>query len=221
MTKDFAKPSTTRKPGDKKKPRSNLSASSKTKKAKAKVKNSSSATLKQNQVTPTANRTKPIILLVILISAFVVGLYYLQSVPPTQSISDSAKKTLPKKPINTRKSLKEKKTDTRFKFYDLLPESQIKPPQVEAYKFKEKNKKTNYTYIVQTGSFRSRKDAERQKATIAFKGIKADINVVTKKNGLEWYRVVAGPSTNRSKLNNVLDTLVSINIEPLVKKVKK
>jgi len=221
MTQDFAKPSTTRKPGDKKKPGSTSSASSKTKKGKASTKKSSSATLKQGQPTLQLKRTKPIMLLIILISAFTYGLYYLQSIPPTNSISDTPSQALIKKEAKSQESLAEKKTDARFKFYDLLPESNIKPSEVDAYKFREKNKQTKYSYLVQTGSFRNKRDAERQKATIAFKGIKADINVVTSKNGVAWYRVMAGPYSNRSKMNSVLDKLVSINIQPLVKKVKK
>jgi len=221
MTQDFAKPSTTRKPGDKKKPGPTSSASTKAKKGKTSTKKSSSATLKQNQPSPQPKRTKPIILLVFLISAFSYGLYYLQSIPPTNSIPDSTLQPLIKKETTNHKPLTEKKTDARFKFYDLLPESNIKPSEVDAYKFREKNKQTKYSYLVQTGSFRNKKDAERQKATIAFKGIKADINVVTSKNGVAWYRVMAGPYSNRSKMNSVLDKLVSINIQPLVKKVKK
>lgn len=221
MTQDFAKPSTTRKPGDKKKPGPTSNAKSKTKKGKANTKKSSSATLKQGQATPQAKRTKPTILLILLISAFSYGLYYLQSIPPTKSTQDTILQAPIKKAAKTQEALTGKKPDARFKFYQLLPESNIKPSEVDAYKFKEKNKQTDYVYFVQTGSFRNKKDAERQKATIAFKGIKADIEVMTSKSGVAWHRVMTGPYNNRSKMNSVLDKLVSINIQPLVKKVKK
>jgi cell division protein FtsN len=220
MTKDFAKPSTTRKPGDKKKPGPTSSANPKTKKSKPITKKSSSATLNQNQPMQQTKRTIPIMLLILLITAFSYGLYYLQSIPPTRSIPDNPptikKETNTQAPANA-----DNNQDTRFKFYDLLPESKIKPTEVDVYTFKEKNQQSNYTYLVQTGSFRHKKDAERQKATIAFKGIKADIQVVTGKNGMAWYRVMTGPYNNRSTMNSVLDKLVSINIQPLVKKVKK
>lgn len=221
MTQDFAKPSTTRKPGDKKKPGSASSASAKTKKSKASAKKPTSASLKKEQPIPAPKRTKPIILLIILISAFAYGLYYLQSIPPTVSIPNIDPQSQQDITAKNHIPQAEKKPDTRFKFYDLLPESNIKPSEVDAYQFKEKNKPTNHSYLVQTGSFRNKKDAERQKATIAFKGIKANIKVVTNKNGVAWYRVMTGPYKNRSKMNNVLDKLVSINIQPLVKKVKK
>jgi len=223
MTQDFAKPNTTRKPGDKKKPGSKSNAGSKTKKSKTAAKKAGSATLKNSQpaLPPTASRTKPILSLIILISAFGYGLYYLQSIPPTDSVLNVPhQNTTKKEPKNQNKTL-EKKPNTRFKFYDILPESNIETLEVDAYRFKEKNKQTDYTYLVQTGSFRSKKDAERQKATIAFQGIKANIKVVTSSNGKEWHRVMTGPFSNRSKMNSVLDKLVSINIQPLVKKVKK
>jgi len=221
MTKDFAKPSTTRKPGDKKKPGPASSAQSKAKKGNSSTKKSNSATLKQNQPRPQSNRTKPVILLILLISAFSYGLYYLQSIPPTKSLPDPALPTMIQKETNIKTPVTNNKQDTRFKFYDLLPESNIKPSEVDAYKFRAKDKQSTYSYLVQTGSFRNKKDAERQKATIAFKGIKADIKIVTGKNDQAWYRVMTGPYNNRSKMNDVLDKLVSINIQPLVKKVKK
>ena len=223
MTQDFAKPNTTRKPGDKKKPGSKSNAGSKTKKSKKTTKKASSATLKNSQpaLPPSTNRTKPILSLIILISAFAYGLYYLQSIPPTESIPNTPRQNTAKEEIKKQNKALEKKPDTRFKFYDLLPESNVETLEVDAYRFKEKNKQTDYTYLVQTGSFRNKKDAERQKATIAFQGIKANIKVVTSSNGKEWHRVMTGPFSNRSKMNSVLDKLVSINIQPLVKKVKK
>ena len=193
MTKDFAKPSTTRKPGDKKKPGSTSSASSKTKKSKTNTKKSGAATLKPSTPAPQPKRTKPILLLIVLISAFSYGLYFLQTIPPTQSIPETSQNPLTRKETKNLEPATEKKTGTRFKFYDLLPESNIQPSEVDAYKFKEKNNQTDNAYLVQTGSFRNINDAERQKATIAYKGIKADIKVVTNNNGSKWYRVMAGP----------------------------
>jgi cell division protein FtsN len=95
---------------------------------------------------------------------------------------------------------------------ELLAESNIKLSN---------NKQTNYAYVIQVGSFRNKKDAEILQAKIVFKGIKSNIKAITSKSGQAWYRVMAGSYNNRSKMNDVLDKLVSINIQPLVKKVKK
>ena len=239
MTQDFAKPSTTRKPGDKRKPGSKSSTSKKENKAKTKKhpggtqkassakkttsKGANSASLKPShpEAAPSTNRLKPIISLIILVSTFAYGLYYLQSVPPTQSPISKDLNQKNTQSAKTQDKPQAKTPDARFKFYDLLPQSNIKAPEVEAYRYKAKNRPSEYTYFVQTGSFRSKKDAERQKATIAFQGIKAKIKEITSDNGSTWYRVTAGPYINRSKMNSTLDKLVALNIAPLVKKHKK
>ena len=223
MTQDFAKPNTTRKPGDKKKPGTKSSTSSKTKKAKTAAKKAGSTTKKNSQLAlpPATNRTKPILSLIILISVFSYGLYYLQSIPPTESILNTPHQNTTKEATKKQNKTLEKKPDARFKFYDLLPQSNVKAPEVDTYRYKAKNRPSEYTYYVQTGSFRSKKDAERQKATIAFQGIKAKIKEITSDSGTTWYRVTAGPYTNRSKMNSTLDKLVALNIAPLVKKYKK
>jgi len=239
MTQDFAKPSTTRKPGDKRKPGPKSSTSKKENKAKTKKnsggtqktssvkkttsKGASSASLKpsQHEAAPTTNRLKPIISLIVLVSAFAYGLYYLQSVPPTQSPINTELNQKNTQAAKTQDKPQAKTPGARFKFYDLLPQSNVKAPEVDTYRYKAKNRPSEYTYYVQTGSFRSKKDAERQKATIAFQGIKAKIKEITSDSGTTWYRVTAGPYTNRSKMNSTLDKLVALNIAPLVKKYKK
>ena len=56
---------------------------------------------------------------------------------------------------------------------------------------------------------------------IAFQGLKADIKSVKNDQGSTWHRVSTGPFFNRSKMNSALDKLVSMQIQPLVKKIKK
>jgi cell division protein FtsN len=55
---------------------------------------------------------------------------------------------------------------------------------------------------------------------IAFQGLKADIRSITNEQGSTWHRVSTGPFYNRSKMNSALDKLVSMQIQPLVKKIK-
>ena len=208
MTRDYAKPSTTKEPGKRPKGRS---SSQKTK-----------ANARTQPVASSAPRSKStlwvIVACIAIASAFTTGLVYLNKVPPAKSTipAEPAKKpvTKPVKP-DTSTTTKE-----RFKFYDLLPESEVIPPKVDAYQYKEKGKQIKYEYILQTGSFRSLKDAERQRATIGFQGLKAQIEKVTTDKNSTWYRVQVGPFTSRSKMNSSMDRLVSINIQPLVKKNK-
>lgn len=106
-----------------------------------------------------------------------------------------------------------------FKFYDMLPDSEVVPPQVEEYT--PGPGQTTFDYLVQTGSFRTQADAERQRAQIAFQGLRAYVNQIDMDSGSTWFRVNVGPFTSRSQMNSAVDKLVSINIQPLVRKVPK
>lgn len=219
MTHDFAKPSTTKKPGA---PKAKKATPAKAKRSPTKaVKKSVGASVSEP---PTSNKRRfPFyISLTLLLCTFAYGLYFLQSIPPTQTIEKSTS-TTKKQPAKAVEASPESSTPQakRFNFYDILPESTVTAPKVEEYRFKEKSGGGSYYYMIQTGSFRNPQDAERQKATIAFQGLKATIEVVTNDQGSTWHRVKTGPFTNRSKLNSALDKLVSINIQPLVKKIKK
>ncbi len=204
---DFAKPSTTRKAAPKKAAGKGRSPSKK-------------APPKAPPPAPSKGRGKLIVLLVLLLGGFAYTLYLLQSVPPAPVLPVTQEQAPQKKAAEKTSKPAEPEQTQRFKFYDLLPQSEIEAPEVDAYQFKERDAETVYNYVIQTGSFRSLADAERQKAMIAFQGLKADIKTVQNAQGTTWHRVSTGPFTSRSDMNNALDKLVAINIEPLVKKIK-
>ena len=78
-----------------------------------------------------------------------------------------------------------------------------------------------FDYLVQTGSFRQQQDAERQRAEIAFQGLRAQVKRIDLDSGSIWYRVNVGPFTSRSQMNAAIDKLVNLNIQPLVRKIPK
>ncbi|MBW7473047.1 SPOR domain-containing protein [Marinobacter sp. M216] len=106
-----------------------------------------------------------------------------------------------------------------FRFYEMLPESEVVPPKVDEYT--PGPVKQDFTYLVQSGSFRSKGDAERQRAQIAFQGLRATVQRIDLDSGSIWYRVNVGPFTSRSQMNSAIDKLVSINIQPLIRKIPK
>ncbi len=111
------------------------------------------------------------------------------------------------------------KRERDFRFYDMLPESEVVPPKVDEYT--PGPAKQAFDYVVQSGSFRNKQDAERQRAQIAFQGLRAHVQHIVQDNGSEWYRVNVGPFTSRSQMNAAVDKLVAINIQPLVRKIPK
>ena len=221
MTHDFAKPSTTRP----------SSARSSTPKTPGKRSNERPSPRKpKNQKTSHKNVSKkapepqskmrPLVIFAssVVAIAFIASLYFLNKVPPSSSVltePSSSTQTKTKK-----KAEPTAKTEERFNFYDILKESEVVPPKVEEYKYTEKGKPTKYQYILQTGSFRSLKDAERQRATIGFQGLKGKIEKTSNK-GNTWYRVQVGPFYSRSKMNGAMDKLVAINLQPLVRQNKR
>lgn len=109
----------------------------------------------------------------------------------------------------------------RFTFYDDLPQRVVEPIHTDSYQFKEKGKEKPYVYIIQTGSFRKIEDADRQRATLALQGLKSQIETVTNAENSVWHRVKLGPYQSRSTMNRDMDKVVALNIQPLVKKVPK
>ncbi|MFP6789200.1 MAG: SPOR domain-containing protein [Thalassolituus sp.] len=105
-----------------------------------------------------------------------------------------------------------------YDFYKLLEKQTVDVPEVEAYRSTPKDN-VNYEYRLQAGSFRSANDAERLRAQLLLEGLTAYQEGSTV-NGSTWYRVFVGPFKNRSKLNKAQDTLVNMNISPLVLKQK-
>ena len=153
------------------------------------------------------------------VGGFVGFIAYLNSLPAPDQARHSSPADSQDKTDTTTSS--EQPTDKKpgFKFYDMLPDSEVVPPKVDEYT--PGPGQTDFDYLVQTGSFKTEKDAERQRAQIAFQGLRAFVSQIDLDSGSTWYRVNVGPFTSRSQMNSAVDKLVSINIEPLVRKVPK
>ncbi|WP_417568355.1 SPOR domain-containing protein [Marinobacter sp.] len=155
------------------------------------------------------------------VGGFIGFIVYLNSLPPgqggnVQPGTEKAAQQTARKPAETARQEDKKPA---FRFYDMLPESEVVPPKVDEYT--PGPTQQNFNYLVQSGSFRSKEDAERQRAQIAFQGLRASIQRIDLDSGSIWYRVNVGPFTSRSQMNSAIDKLVSLNIQPLVRKIPK
>lgn len=158
------------------------------------------------------------------VGGFVGFIVYLNTLPtgqesarPSQPAQQSAE---PKTPApSTAKQEHSRPREQNFRFYDMLPESEVVPPTVQEYS--PNPAQQDFNYIVQSGSFRSQADAERQRAQIAFQGLRAQVQRIDLESGSVWYRVNVGPFESRSQMNAAVDKLVTINIQPLVRKIPK
>lgn len=156
------------------------------------------------------------------VGGFIGFIVYLNTLPangpePTTQAPAPAKETREaQRPAETA-TTNDKKPG--FRFYEMLPESEVVPPKVEEYT--PGPAKQDFNYLVQSGSFRKKGDAERQRAQIAFQGLRASVKRIDMDNGSVWYRVNVGPFSSRSQMNSAIDKLVAINIQPLVRKIPK
>lgn len=153
------------------------------------------------------------------VGGFIGFIAYLNSLPSPQSTTD--RNTKPAQPAVTEQKVPETAREEKpgFRFYDMLPDSEVVPPKVEEYTPGPGQATTDY--LIQTGSFRKQEDAERQRAEIAFQGMRAQVKRIDLDNGSTWYRVNVGPFTSRSQMNAAIDKLVNLNIQPLVRTIPK
>ena len=176
------------------------------------------------------------ILLTLLVTVgLVAGFFYIAQQPVDEAAQASTKKSTtptaptpapkqkpkleaPKIKVQAQKEppSRQSKDNSDFAFYDMLPESEIKAPEVEAYKSNPKDPNKNITQRIQTGSFRDERDAQSQRARLILIGIE---NItIEKTNSAEngtWYRVRLGAFKTRSQLNKAIDVLVHNNFDYL------
>ncbi len=115
----------------------------------------------------------------------------------------------------------------RFDFYTLLPEMEVVIPEEELREPASAEAATGTqpapaetmgreAYLLQMGSFRSHRDADRMKARLALLDIPADIQKVTINNKDTYHRVRSGPYQSRSRLNELRSRLQRNNIKSMV-----
>lgn len=154
------------------------------------------------------------------VGGFIGFIVYLNSLPTSPGSQQQPVTEKPaQKPAKTPTETAKEEDKPGFRFYEMLPESEVVPPKVEEYT--PGPTQTDFNYLLQSGSFRSKEDAERQRAQIAFQGLRASTQRIDLDNGSVWYRVNVGPFTSRSQMNSAIDKLVSLNIQPLVRKIPK
>lgn len=202
MTRDYAKKSRPRSATSTAKPRNSARGNS------------------RKPAQPQGPSTWQWLIVVAVTSAFVGFVVYLNAVPPEAQdkiLSQPAQATAPKAANPAKSITPPKAREPEYRFYEMLPQSEVNPPEVAAYN-PGKGQRQQFEYVLQTGSFRTLSDAQRQKAQIGFQGVRADVSEVSLDSGDIWYRVQVGPYQSRSRMNSIIDKLVAINIQPLVRK---
>jgi cell division protein FtsN len=149
----------------------------------------------------------------LLSGVFLSFLLYLGTLPPANDPAtqptvnnDAATKSEPPKP--------------RFDFYTLLPEQSVERPTAPIDTATPQSVKTTKNaefYLLQTGSFKQREDADRRRAELILLGLEPSIEETNGDNG-RWYRVYLGPFQTRAKLNKARSLTAAQNIDTLLLK---
>lgn len=114
----------------------------------------------------------------------------------------------------------------KYDFYYRLPKEEVivkedeykavtKPPVVFQAPANTVKSSDGVRYLIQAGSFRTHKDADRRKAQLALMGMQAAIEKVKTDSG-QWFRVKLGPYGNLDQANQVRTELHSNKIKTLL-----
>lgn len=110
------------------------------------------------------------------------------------------------------------KEQSRFAFYELLPNYEVPIPKDLLRKPPADTGAAagSGRYLIQVGSFKERTEAEQQKANLALLGIESRIEKVTIDNDQTWYRVRVGPEKDQRRVETILTRLEENDIKALV-----
>jgi cell division protein FtsN len=114
------------------------------------------------------------------------------------------------------------KEQSRFAFYELLPNYEVVIPKESLKKdakpapAPEAAESGPGQYLIQVGSFRDRKEAEQQKANLALLGVESRVEKVTIDNEQTWYRVRIGPEKDQRRVETILARLEENDIKAMV-----
>lgn len=121
----------------------------------------------------------------------------------------------------------------KFDFYAVLPKMEVIVPKGEGSEQETSRGASESTasggttadkavagrhdqrFLLQAGSFRNEKDADRRRAELILKGYQARIQPVNLDNGDTWHRVMVGPYDNINTLHRAQDKLAAGGVETL------
>ena len=71
-------------------------------------------------------------------------------------------------------------------------------------------------FLLQAGSFRNSKDADRLRAQLILSGYDARIELVTVRGGERWHRVQLGPYASQKEVSKVRSTLAGMGLDTML-----
>lgn len=146
----------------------------------------------------------------VLVTIFIAFLNLLRETAPPPNQPGQ-----PKAPTEEEKKVQEIKPE--FQFYTILEEEQKIPDYEIKLRKREEQRSRGEPgrYILQAGSFREFKEADKRKAQLALLGVESQIEK-TKIGGTLWNRIKIGPYPDMVSVDTVRTRLRENNIDVMV-----
>ena len=162
-------------------------------------------------------------LITAIIIAFVVFLVYLRSNGSTPENPPQTSQTVPNKTgvagvVAPKEEQKPEIKLPQFDFYTILPEKEVVVPEYEikTRTREERVGKAKEThYMMQAGSFKTFKEADRLRAKLAAMGIASKVQKA-KVGDVNWYRVKMGPYAQTESVNAIRARIRQHGIDAII-----
>ncbi|SDU27834.1 SPOR domain-containing protein [Halopseudomonas salegens] len=166
-----------------------------------------------------------------LLGGLIIGVFatlLLQLEPGNQSVQRD--RTPPRPAVQPAQPNPPPRSETRYEFYTLLPESEVMVPESAvpekpASTAETRDDETSESsapapsdtrFFLQAGSFRQQSDADRVRAQILLLGLSVQLEPARLNDGDTWYRVQVGPFHDREKLNQAQSMLAGNGFDNLL-----
>ncbi len=165
---------------------------------------------------------------------FVAFLVHLAHVQMEQGGTGGGERKVAEKPQPEEKEKDgaSKEDQPKFDFYAVLPKMEVIVPKGDDDEQEQSRSDNTQSsgdnkadkpvagrhdkrFLLQAGSFRNQKDADRRRAELILKGYQARIQPVDMDNGDTWHRVMIGPYDNINTLHRAQDKLAAGGVETL------
>ena len=143
-----------------------------------------------------------------------LGIYLLDRAPPAPAGERPA-------PASTRESEVPQEPETRFDFYEMLPNFEVVVPERDREVKRDApagSVEKAGAYVLQVGSYKAFAEADRVRAQLALQGIASKVQRVSVDNDT-WHRVRVGPISDLAELNRVRNRLREAEMDVLVIRV--
>lgn len=110
----------------------------------------------------------------------------------------------------------------RFDFYTILPgtEAQVTEQEIKRKEEESTSSKTQESYFLQVGAFKTEQEADNMKAKLALLGMEAIVQTAAIPDKGTWHRVRVGPFSDLDQINKARGELTRNNFSTDLIKVK-